>query len=73
MRVALVAGLEGGRLDVEGATPDLDLVLAVLGGGVGLVQALEGAVVTLVELPGLGDGQPVAVELVEHAVAARPW
>ena len=66
--VARVVGLEGGWADVEGATPDLDLSLAVLGGRVSLVQTLEGAVVALVELPCLGDGEPVAVELVEDAV-----
>jgi len=68
VRIARIVGLEGRRAYVKRATPDLDLGLAVLGGGIGLVQALEGTVVALVELPCLGDGEPVAVELVEHAV-----
>ena len=68
MRVAGVAGLQRGRLDVEGATPDEDLLLAVLGGGIGLVQALQRAVVTLVKAPRLVDGQPRAVHLVQNDV-----
>ena len=68
VRVAGVAGLERGRAHVEAAAPDEDLVLAVLAGGVGLVEALERAVVALVELPGLVDGQPAAVHLVEDDV-----
>ena len=68
VRVALVSRLECGRADVEGAAPDEDLIVAVLGRGVGLVESLQGAVVALVELPGFGDGQPLAVHLVEHEV-----
>ena len=68
VRVALVAGLKLGRADVEGATPDENLLVTVLGGGIGLVQALQGAVVALVELPALDDGQPLAVHLLEHEV-----
>ena len=40
----------------------------MLGGGVGLVETLERAVVTLVEAPGLVDGQPRAVHLVQNDV-----
>ncbi len=40
----------------------------MLGGGVGLVQALQRAVVALVQTPGLVDGQPCAVHLVEDDV-----
>ena len=68
VRVTLVAGRERGRLDVEGTTPDEDLLLAVLLGGLGLVEALERAVVTLVEAPGLVDGQPRTVHLVKDDV-----
>ena len=68
VRVALVARLERGRADIEGAAPDEDLFVAVLGGGVGLVESLQGAVVALVELPGLDDGQPLAIHLGEHEV-----
>ena len=66
--IALVAWLECGRLDVKGATPDEDLVLAVLSSCVGLVKALQGPVVALIEAPGLVDGKPGAVKLVEHDV-----
>ena len=65
---ALVAVLEGLGGHVEGATPNLDLLVTVLGGGLGLVHALEGAVVTLVELPALDDGQPLAVHGEQHVV-----
>ena len=79
VRVVRVVRLHGGRGHVEGAAPDLDLLLAykrfacwplyksiffflevgstVLGGGLGLVEAGEGAVVTLVQPPSLADGQ----------------
>ena len=36
--------------------------------GIGLVETLQRAVVALVELPGLDDGQPFAVHLGEHDV-----
>ena len=68
MRVTLVAGFEGWRLDVKGATPDLDLGFAMLRRCVSLVEALKSAVVTLVQTPGLVNGQPVAIELIEHMV-----
>ena len=50
---ALVGLLESGGRDGVGPPPDLDLVLAVLGSGLGLVQTLEGTVVPLVQAPAL--------------------
>ena len=64
-RVVLRGGVDGGRGDVVRTTPDEDLVLAVLVDGLLLVEALEGTVVTLVELPGLVGGDPHEVGLLE--------
>ena len=66
--IALVTWFERRRLDVKGATPDEDLVLAVLSSCVGLVEALQCAIVALVEASGLVDGKSGAVKLVEHNV-----
>jgi len=63
--VVLGGGVDGGRWDVVRATPDEDLVLAVLVDGLLLVEALEGTVVTLVELPGLVGGDPHEVGLLK--------
>jgi len=63
--VVLGGGVDGGRGDVVRAAPDEDLVLAVLVDGLLLVEALEGAVVTLVELPRLVGGDPHEVGLLE--------
>lgn len=60
-----VVGVEGGRRSVVGSAPDVDLLVAVLGGGFGFVEALEGAVVALVEAPAAFDGEPGGVEFVE--------
>ena len=68
MRVSLVALFQRRGPRVVAAPPDLHLVLAVPLGGLGLVQALQRAVVALVELPSLDDGKPGAVDLVEHDV-----
>jgi hypothetical protein len=69
--VARVVGLERGRGDVVGPAPDLDLGLAVLLGGLGLVQALQRAVVTLVQAPLAVDGEPVEVQLAEDEPEER--
>ena len=63
--VVLGGGVDGGRGDVVRTTPDEDLVLAVLVDGLLLVEALEGTVVTLIELPGLVGGDPHEVGLLE--------
>ena len=63
--VVLGGGVDSGRGDVVRTTPDEDLVLAVLVDGLLLVEALEGTVVTLVELPGLVGGDPHEVGLLE--------
>lgn len=66
--VATVARLECRRADIEGAAPDEHLFVAVLRGGIGLVETLQRTVVALVELPRFDDGQPLAVHLTEHDV-----
>ena len=60
-----VVGVEGRWGDVVGSAPDVDLSVAVLGGGFGFVEALECAVVALVEAPASLDGEPGGVEFVE--------
>jgi hypothetical protein len=45
----LGGGIDGGRGDVVGAAPDVDLLSAVFLDGFLLVQALEGTVVSLFE------------------------
>ena len=67
-RKTLVAVLKRLGRHVEGATPDLDLLVTVLGSGLGLVHALQGAIVTLIELPALDDGQPLAVHREQNVV-----
>ena len=66
--LALVILTERERGDVEAAAPDLHLGVAVFFGGLGLVQALEVAVVLFVEAPALLDGDPVQVHLVQDVV-----
>ena len=56
------------RWNVVTPPPDLDLVLAVLRGGLGLVQALKCPVVPLVQPPVLDHRNPQEVELVERDV-----
>ena len=63
--VVLGGGVNGGRGDVVRPAPDEDLLLAVLVDGLLLVEALEGAVVTFVELPCLVGGDPHEVGLLE--------
>lgn len=66
--VARVVRLECRRADIEGAAPDEHLFVAVLRGGIGLVETLQRTVVALVELPGFDDGQPLAIHLAEHDI-----
>jgi hypothetical protein len=56
------------RRGVEAAAPDLHLVLAVLGRRLGLVQPGKPAVVTLVQAPVLGFGNPHAACRLEREV-----
>ena len=56
------------RRHVVRPAPDRDLVDAVLVDRLLLVEALERAVVPLVELPRLGDGDPHVVALLERVV-----
>ena len=68
---ARVAGLQRRRRRVVAAPPDQHLRVAVLLRGLGLVQALQRAVVALVEPPCVHHRQPGAVHLVE-CVPQRP-
>jgi hypothetical protein len=54
------------RRGVVAAAPDQHLLVAVLGGGFALVQALQGAVVALVQAPVVLDRQPHHVHLVQR-------
>lgn len=63
--MVLAAPVDGGGRDVVAPPPDQDLVLPVLVDGLLLVEALEGAVVPLVELPRLRLGDPHQVGLLE--------
>jgi hypothetical protein len=51
---------------VVAAAPDQHLLVAVLLGGFCLVQALQAAVVALVQAPGVHHGQPGAIEFVQR-------
>src|SRR5262245_45231300 len=53
------------RWRVIAATPDLHLFLAELGGGLGLIESLQPAVMPLVQAPRPMDGNPHHVEFVE--------
>mmetsp|Transcript_62039 Transcript_62039/g.146951 ORF Transcript_62039/g.146951 Transcript_62039/m.146951 type:complete len:261 (+) Transcript_62039:2422-3204(+) len=68
---ARVGRLQGRRRGVVAAAPDQHLLVAVLLGHVGLVQALQRAVVAFVQAPGVAHRQPGAVHLVQ-AVPQRP-
>ena len=63
-----VVGVQGRRRGVIATTPHQHLLVAVLLGGLGLVQALQATVVALVEAPALDHRQPDAVHLVEAVV-----
>ena len=67
LRVLGVVG-EHGRRHVERAAPELELLGAVLLERLGLVVALQRAVVALVEAPGALDVDPEAVGLLERDV-----
>ena len=56
------------RSHVEAAAPDEHLLVAVLLGGLGLVQTLKHSVVLLVESPGLLYRNPVEIHGVEDVV-----
>ena len=64
--VARVVERQRRRRHVIRAAPDLHLPLAVLLGGLRLVQALQRAVVALVEPPGVDDRDPHLVELIQR-------
>ncbi len=64
--VVFRVAVDGGWGNVVGSTPDQDLVLSVLVDGLLLVQSLKSSVVTFVDLPGLGDGNPHAVGLFQN-------
>ena len=53
--VSLIRELQGGRGHVKGTSPDMHLLFTVLVCRLALVQALQGAVVPLIELPALDD------------------
>ena len=65
---ARVAGFERRRRRVVAAAPDQHLRVAVLLGRLGLVQALQSAVMALVQAPAMHHRQPGAV----HFVQAMP-
>ncbi|MNN46844.1 hypothetical protein D3C81_1612430 [compost metagenome] len=62
-RVARIFQVHRRRRDVVRTAPHLDLVFAVLGGSLSLVQALQATVVALVEAPGLAHRQPILIKL----------
>src|SRR5205809_3432002 len=62
----LIGRLEARGPDVVAATPELDFVLAVLVGGLLLVQALERAIVPLVQPPAALDRNPRHLHLRER-------
>ena len=64
--VTVVAGLQRGWRHVVAASPQMDLLVTVLRGGFGLVEALQGAVVTLVQAPARMHWNPWLLHLVEH-------
>ena len=66
--IELRSGIERRRRDVEAAAPDLDLVVAVLGRGLRLVEPGEPAVVALVQAPVLGFGDPQHAGRLERQV-----
>jgi len=66
--VALIAGVERGRGDIVAAAPGEDLLGAVPLAGLLLVEALECAVVALVQAPVAADGDPVLVHDIEGDV-----
>ena len=66
--MALIVEFERRRGRVVAATPFEDLVLAVLLGGLLLVETLESAVVAFVESPGASDRNPQASHGIEGKI-----
>lgn len=64
--VVVVLWAHGGRRDVERAPPDLHLSLSVPGGCLGLVQASQASVVSLVESPGPVNRHPHLVNAIQN-------
>src|SRR5690606_25960029 len=62
--ITLVAALHRRRRNVVAATPDQYLFVTVLGRGLGLVQALQRTLVTLVQAPVADHRNPHQVDLV---------
>ena len=62
---ARVVRIQHGGRCVIAATPDQYLLVAVLPGGLSLVQTLQGPVVALVEAPVVDDRQPLAVQFIQ--------
>lgn len=66
--VSLIIHLKLGRRDVIAASPLENLLFAVLLGCLGLVETLEGSVVSLVKSPRLVVGDPEMTHLFSHRV-----
>lgn len=66
--MARVVGLKFGRRNIVAPSPNLHLVLAVFLHGFQLVEALECAVVSLIEPPILNDWDIVAIEFLSCIV-----
>ena len=64
--VPWILQLQSGGPDVVAAAPELDLLIAVLFGGLGLVQPLQRAVVPLVQSPIPMDRNPHEIHLIQH-------
>jgi hypothetical protein len=64
--MAFIIKLEHGRWYVIATTPDMHLVIAVLGGSFTFVQTLQGTVMALIEPPVANHRNPHSIHLVEH-------
>ena len=67
--IELAAGLQGRRRDVIGAAPDMDLLVAMLGRGLGLVEPGQAAIVALIEPPVLLDRNPQQPHVLQNRQA----
>lgn len=65
-RVALVVFGQLRRSDSEAATPLFNLLVTVFLSGFRFVQALQRAVMTLVQLPGFLNRQPGLIQFVQY-------
>ena len=63
---ARIGGLQRGRGGVIAAAPEQNLRVAILLGHIGLVQALKGTVMALIQPPAVHHREPGAVHLVER-------